>query len=382
MVSTHSRHDPPPPTLQVDAAYHSTQVCQGDNVPLRLLKWLRDGSTGPTALVAAAAVAARSIPDLTRTASGVAPRVSQAACEAPLNALAAVLEATAFGYRQQATCGYGPESRDPLSPGSVTSSGAAPVPALGPCPALCAAAAGELQSWVDCVRARVAAVEAAATAASRGRPLPSTLQSAAAAAAAMQQEPSPAPYSQGALPLGTATLALVRALCALLGCPWPEVVAAVAQSGLLGALLDLQLAFPWHSVLHATVTAALSTALSHGPPALLRALLIDAGLPQRIVAGCRFAGLPGSMRAQFAPFEAAPAAAAAATAVAAPAAVPKGRKGRAVAAAAAKAKAAADRTGQLGRGGGHTSGRPPLRAGYGGSFVALANLLLALEVRG
>ena len=367
---------PPPPPLpipappsQVDAAYHSAAVTQGDSTPLRLLKWLRDGAGvggGAAAAAAAAeggpaglvAVADRAVALLSSALVPPAPGASPslllrssalAACEAPLVALAAVLDATAFGWRQQAVAGFGRDSVDPLAVRQQQAQGQTQQQQqhaqVGPAPALCEAVAARLPAWAAYLQGLAAA--GAAVHCPGGGPLPVTRAQAAAAVAAANAAPSPAPSSAASLPLGTAPLALARVCAAALGCGWPCVAEAAAAARLPAALLDLCLAFPWHSVLHGVVGGALADALAQGPPTLLRAVVAPeteggADLPQRVAAGLLFAGLPASVQEQFPPPPTSP--------PASPVAAPR---------------------------------RPSrgMRAGYGGHLASMGLQLLALQVR-
>lgn len=255
-----------------------------------------------------------------------------------------MLEATAHGFRQQSVAGFGAASADPLAAPASAAALADRAAPFGPAPALCEAAAACLPRWVTYLQSLTAA--GAAAHCPGGGPLPATLAAADAAVAAAEAAASaaPAPSYPASLPLGTAPLALARALAALLRCAWPSVAAAAASAGLPGALLDLSLAFPWHSVLHSVVAGALAEALAHAPPQLLAAIVAPAAaggadLPQRVAAGLRFAGLPASVAEQYAT---PPAAAGAAS--------PRPR-------------------------------RTALRAGYGGHLASLANAVIALQVR-
>ena len=119
--------------VQVDAGFHNPSVTPSDSVPLRLLKWFRrcDAAGGGADTPSLVRTAQRAVSILHAAVPGALaggstpPRpvqgALQAACEAPLSALAAVLEATAFGWRQQVVAGFGPLSDDPLS-GSSSSS--------------------------------------------------------------------------------------------------------------------------------------------------------------------------------------------------------------------------------------------------------------------
>ena len=154
-----------------------------------------------------------------------------------------------------------------------------------------------------------------------------------------------APSMPGAPVLGTPALALVKALAALVKAAaaaasagganggsspahlrgWAAVTSEIVRCGVLPLLCDVMTAFPWHSILHRVVTDALVAVITYcnaggGAPAssssssahaamassssssssafsssLIRALLYDARLLSRIVAGCRLAGLPTNL---------------------------------------------------------------------------------------
>lgn len=336
-------------------------MTQGDSTPLRLLKWLRDGAGaagtaagGPAGLVAVAdaavALLSAALPVPTGGGPGASPAPAPplrssalAACEAPLVALAAALDTTAFGWRQQAVAGFGHDSIDPLAVPHQQQAVQQQQAQVGAAPALCEAVAARLPAWAAYLQGLAAA--GAAVHCPGGGPLPVTQAQAAAAVAAANAAPSPAPSSVASLPLGTAPLALARVCAAALGCGWPCVAEAAAAARLPAALLDLCAAFPWHSVLHGVVGGALADALAQGPPTLLRAVVAPAAeggadLPQRVAAGLLFAGLPASVQEQYPP----------SPAPASPVTAPR---------------------------------RPPrgLRAGYGGHLASLGLQLLALQVR-
>jgi len=275
--------------LQLSASFFAAAPCDGDRVPLRVLKELRDGGCA-AALVglaarAAALVGGAAAPQREAAAGGVPPTPrASAPATAALTLLAAVLDSCAESYRHVAPEGYGFSRGEGGGEGEHAAAaapwqlgrargppGAAPpAPPLPPPPAVLAAlcAGGEHSA---------AAALCGALAALCGPP---------------PAAPLPPPSAPGAPRLGLPGVPLARAVAALTRCGWPAPAAAAAAAGAFPALLRALPAFPWHSILHRVVAAAAVDALTLAPPHVVSPLFLEARLLDRVVGGLRACGSP------------------------------------------------------------------------------------------
>lgn len=102
----------------------------------------------------------------------------------------------------------------------------------------------------------------------------------------------PVPSRSGAPRLGSEAEAAARLLCALLAVPDEGVSRHLQDTGAVVSLLDAVEAFPWHSLLHASVADALSEVMSRGPHSLADHILRGADLPARFARMLRLTAWP------------------------------------------------------------------------------------------
>ena len=227
-----------PGSMALSPAYFAPSP-PAPSIALRLLQQLRDGP-GAAHLCALASQA------LQLCASLPASRPAQRLCATVLTLLTRVLVATHRGLWMAVLEGSTREGC-----GSGSGSGSEGVPGASPAspPALLhslvAAAAAQPPSLLSALCAALGSLTAAASAAS-----------AAAGRAA-----APHPSSPAAAPLGLHGVHIASALAAALACAWPATATACAAARAFPALLAAQQAFPWHSVLHGAVAAAVCSLL-------------------------------------------------------------------------------------------------------------------------
>lgn len=324
--------------LQLDQSFSSATVDASDRVQLRLLKSLRDGKHA--AIVVALAQQAASILNSYQSrasqstdqqqssdAGAAVPGTVQTACDAAFRVLASVLDACAYGYRNQAVFSFDVNGNGiQLQQGAQQAQQQLKQP-LPPCPHILTlltepsvlnSMSGYLQSLSMCASETVSAVMNASSVSALPRsPAPpaaaaspatrnnSGTNSNSATSTVKQKAPlpdadvlpgyAPAPSYRLAPKLGIAGLSLAKCLSNLTRCGWSAVDAAGVKCGVFASLLDTMVSFPWHSILHKVVTDAVVDAIRFGSEAIKRSLFFECRLLTRIVAGCKLAQLPARM---------------------------------------------------------------------------------------
>jgi len=390
---------------QVAPDYHSPAPQPADNTHLHLMRWLRDGQ-GAGRLAGAVAAAAEVLaafpgpaaPPSHRARGSTSSRtadspssllpppvgadggvggISQAngpvsaVCEAVLTLAAGVAEAAAVSWLQQMA--FSADATDALAAAPAAAAAAAAgagEASVGPCPRFLLELLPLLPQLVGLLQDLNATGTQANAGALQGQQGTAAAAAGPSAGGEAAAPFAPFPSSKPAPRLGPAGLALVRCLCALVRCGWPQVVAAAAGLRLHARLLDSVAAFAWHSVLHRAVTDALLACLHDGSAAMRRAALFDAALLSRVVSCGKLGGMPASLQEAFAPGANYP------------------RAGPAAAGPAAGADAALRPPSQAaGAGDAGVSGGPSVcprvvRVGYTGHLCQLGNAVVSAYARG
>lgn len=323
--------------LTLDPSYFSPHVASNDSLPLRLLKAFRDGESGPN-LLALCSIAANVLQRSAGTSIGSS---TQAACAAPLRVLQCILGLCGVqtmracrGLHQVSqsivdTVAHTPALLQALMQPSIQLDGDVPMYVLT------SALDAILTPALEQVRGRLSDTPEAETRVpvlaglvhvkkGKGRKKRTVVASSA------QKGPqpadigvAPAPSTAGASSLGLAGLALCQVMSELLRCGWPVHLAHVmrgkdteraqAQTAPVGSLLlNSLMAFPWHSVLHRSVSHAVcewlaafpGTAHSQSAPAAVHAAVTDMveGMQRHLLVECKLLSfLVASLRLSMAP---------------------------------------------------------------------------------
>lgn len=309
--------------VQLDPSFHLPSPTDTDRATLRLLKILRDGDCAEDVLSIAhkAANCLQLHQEYNNThASGAAVTGTvQTICDAAFRILSSILEACAFGWKHQIILGYDDEERNDNSTVRVPRiiqllSQQGTEAMVQYLLSLSSSAGHTVHDVLNATSMDTLPPSLPSSIPSSVLPSPSTHSSSSSSVSShhphshtkynkKKRAPlvtedilpgyAPAPSSRLAPSLGIAGLSLTKIFANFTRCGgWTEASNTISKYNMYAVLLDTMEAFPWHSILHRTITDAIIDTVRDGTPLLHRSLFFDGRMLTRVVETCKLAQLP------------------------------------------------------------------------------------------